>query len=192
MRPFAAIAPVVVLLLVVSLLVVGCSSGSSSTAAPQASQPAESQAAPSADATTAPVESVPAESAPAPSADPSIDMSALGSEFAQIQTDLQARLSEATAKMATASTPEALAEVFAGYAAALRESAEATRAADWPAAIRSDIDKLADYQDEMAGLYDDFNGDPAAIDQDRLAAIGEEMPAVVQRIAAYFGVPITP
>jgi hypothetical protein len=46
--------------------------------------------------------------------------------------------------------------------------------------------------EELAGLYESFAGDPGTIDQQRLAAISAEMPAVVQRIAAFFGLTVTP
>jgi len=46
--------------------------------------------------------------------------------------------------------------------------------------------------EELAGLCESFAGDPGTIDQQRLAAISAEMPAVVQGIAAYFGVTVTP
>jgi hypothetical protein len=163
--------------LVVPLLVVACSSGAAQTASPDNGGPGESQAPPSAEP-SAPAESAPAESA-APSAEPTVE-------------DLQERLAEITASMGTATTPEAIAKVYSDYADAMRDSIAATRAIDWPAPIRGDIDTLLDFQEELAGLYDNFITDPAAIDQDRLAQISEEIPAVVQRIAAYFGVTVTP
>jgi hypothetical protein len=176
--------------LVVPLLVVACSSGAAQTASPDNGGPGESQAPPSAEP-SAPAESAPAESA-APSAEPTVDESIFGEDYARIQEDLQERLAEITASMGTATTPEAIAKVYSDYADAMRDSIAATRAIDWPAPIRGDIDTLLDFQEELAGLYDNFITDPAAIDQDRLAQISEEIPAVVQRIAAYFGVTVTP
>lgn len=177
--------------LVIPLLIVGCSSGAAPSASPDNGGPSESQAPPSTEP-SAPAASAPAESATAPSTEPTADESIFGEDYARIQEDLASRLAEITAGMGTATTPEAIAKLYSDYADAMRESIAATRAIDWPAPIRGDIDTLLDYQEELAGLYDNLVTDPAAIDQDRLTQISEEIPAVVQRIAAYFGVSVTP
>lgn len=181
MRRFASL-----VVLVIPLLVVGCSSGAAPSATPGGGGPSESQAPPSAEPPS------PAQSAAPPSAEPTVDESIFGEDYARIQEDLASRLAEITAGMGTATTPEAIAKLYSDYADAMRESIDATRAIDWPAPIRGDIDTLLDYQEELAGLYDNLVTDPAAIDQDRLTQISAEIPAVVQRIAAYFGVTVTP
>jgi len=92
--------------------------------------------------------------------------------------------------MMTAKSPEALASALKDYAAATRKVIAAARAQTWPPAISGDIDKLFTFQEELVGVMEQGITDPSAIDQAKLAQIQAEMPAVAQRIAAYFGVQI--
>jgi hypothetical protein len=173
-------------LLGIAIVVAGCSSGSTATSAPLGTvPPAETPAA----ATPEPATPAPATPVPA-TPEPSADNSALGQQFAQIQSEFQGELAKAMASMMTAKSPEALASALKDYAAATRKVIAAARAQTWPPAISGDIDKLFTYQEELVGVMEQGITDPSAIDQAKLAQIQAEMPAVAQRIAAYFGVQI--
>ncbi len=174
-----------ILLLALSITVVGCSSSSSSSTAPSDTPSA-----------AAPASSAPAESAAAsavPSSAPSLDNAAFGAQYAQIQADLQSELSKITASMATATTPAKLAAIYQQYADVTKKAIAAQRAIAWPAGISSDMDKLLADEDELMTIFQKLMTDPtAATDQQRMAAIEAEMPALAQKIAAFFGVPTTP
>jgi len=173
-------------LLGIAIVVAGCSSGSTATGAPLGTVP---PAATPAAATPEPATPAPATPAPA-TPEPSADNSALGQQFAQIQSEFQAELGKAMTSMMTAKSPEALASALKDYAAATRKVIAAARAQTWPPAISGDIDKLFTFQEELVGVMEQGITDPSAIDQAKLAQIQAEMPAVAQRIAAYFGVQI--
>ena len=183
-----------VVLLVVSIAVVGCSSGAAPTATPESAPPSQASAAPeSSAATPAPPASASAETSAAASAQPSVDNSAFGSQYAQIQSDLQAEISKITASMATAKSPADLEAAYKGFADAMRKSVAASRAINWPPAIAGDMDKLLADEDELVGIWEKMMSDPTATaGQERMAAIEAEMPALVQRIAASFGVQVAP
>ncbi len=180
------------MLLAASITVAACSSGAAgpSAAAPTEASPAESAAA---SASATPTTAAPTESSAVVTPEPSFDASVFGSQYAKIQADLQAEISEITASMATATTPDQLAAIYKQYADVWRKSIAASRAVSWPAAISGDMDKLLSYEEELVGIWEKMIDDPtASADQERMAAIQAEMPAVVQRIAAYFGVSTTP
>ena len=183
-----------VVLLVVSIAVVGCSSGAAPTAAPESAAPSQASAAPEPSvATPAPPASASAETSAAASAQPSVDNSVFGSQYAQIQSDLQAAMSKITASMMTAKSPEDLAAAYQQFVDAMRKSIAASRAIDWPPAIAGDMDKLLADEDELVGIWEKMIKDPTATaGQERMAAIEAEMPALAQRIAAAFGVQIAP
>lgn len=176
-------------ILAASIAVAGCSSGAATpTPASSAGLPAESAAA---SATAAPPSAAPSESAAVASSAPSIDASAFGSQYAKIQSDLQAEIAKITAGMMTATTPAQLTAVYKQFADAMRKSITASRAISWPAAIGGDMDKLLADEEELVNLWEQMMNDPtASANQDRIAAIEAEMPALAQKIAAYFGVSV--
>jgi hypothetical protein len=176
-------------LLGISIAIAACSSGATATTAPGGAATPAATEAPATPAAATPEVATPAPATPeAATPVPSVDDSAIGQQFAQIQTDLQAELSKVTASMMTATTPAALAAALKDYAAVSHKAIAAARAQQWPPAISGDIDKLFTYQEELLGVMEKGITDPSAIDQAKLAQIQAEMPAVAQRIAAYFGV----
>ncbi len=177
-------------MLLVAIAVAACSSGSSpapssgdgaSGGSPAASEPA----------TTVPTET-PAATSAATTPEPSIDTSAFGSKYAQIQAELQAAATKLSSSMAGATTPEAMTAAYKEYADATRKAIAELRAIDWPAPIKDDMDKLLADEDELVGLYETMLTNPGGADESRIAAISAELPVLAQKIAAYFGVQVTP
>jgi len=173
-------------LLGIAIVFAGCSSGTTATTAPGGAPAPAVTPAPATPAPATPAAATPEPATPEPSA----DESAIGQQFAQIQSELQTELAKVTASMMTAKSPEALAAALKDYAAVTRKAIAAARAQPWPPAISGDIDKLFTYQEELVGVMEKGITDPSSIDQARLAQIEAEMPGVAQRIAAYFGVQI--
>ena len=173
-------------ILAASIALAGCSSGA---ATPSAVAPTE--ASPGASASAAPPSAAPTESSAAVSAEPSFDASMFGSEYAKIQSDLQAEMAKITASLGTATTPEQLKAIFKQYADVMRKSIAASRAVSWPPAISGDMDKLLADEEELVNLWEQMMNDPTATaNQDRMTALESEMAALAQKIAAYFGVSV--
>jgi len=176
--------------LLVAIAVAACSSGSSPAPSSGDGGSGGSSAA-SAPAATAPAETPAATSAAATSV-PSIDTSAFGSKYAQIQAELQAATAKLSSSMTGATTPEAMTAAYKEYADATRKAIAELRAIDWPAPIKDDMDKLLADEDELVSLQETMLTNPGGADESRIAAISAELPALAQKIAAYFGVQVTP
>jgi len=175
--------------LLVAIAVAACSSGSSPAPSSGDGGSGGSSAA-SAPAATAPAET-PAATSAATSV-PSIDTSAFGSKYAQIQAELQAAAAKLSSSMTGATTPEAMTAAYKEYADATRKAIAELRAIDWPAPIKDDMDKLLADEDELVSLQETMLTNPGGADESRIAAISAELPALAQKIAAYFGVQVTP
>lgn len=171
----------------VAIVVAGCSSASSpapsSGDGASAASPAASESAPT---------ETPAASSAATTPEPSVDTSAFGSKYVEIQAKLQAAASKLSSSMTGATTPEAMTAAYKEYADATRKAIAELRAIDWPAPIKDDMDKLLADEDELLGLYQTMLTNQGGVDESRIAAISAELPVLAQKIAAYFGVQVTP